>query len=911
MGILERKCVKRVLEDAGVGLWEMTLRTGELDVDEIGAELLGYTLAELTPVTVETWEELLHPDDRDRVMLQLQSSRREGGAFDCEYRMRHKDGSWVWFRGRGEVVSRTEEGEPLEMVGSYMEITRQKEVEEGLHRSNERFQSLMTNASEGFYLFELPEPMPTGLPVDEQVRRLYTGFMVECNDAQAQMYGYDTKDALIGKSLGELHGGTDVPENLAFLRDWIESGYRVTGSLSREIDRDGKTLWFSNNVTGVVEDGCLLRIWGTQTDITRIMESEMELRKSEKRYRKAQSVAHVGGWEYDIQTDTFWGSEEGKRIYGLEMSQEVFDAQEVMRLVVDRECVEQAMVNLIEHNRPYDIEFEIRTKDGEVKTIHSIAELIRDDDGDPVKVAGVLHDVTDRKLFDRKLQNRQQQYENLFMNAPDAIFVDIDDRISLINKAGLELFGVDDAEEVIGKSPIELFHPDYHEQIQERIHQLRDLGKAVPLEEWKIIRQDTGDVVDVNVVAAPFMFNDQPAIHVILRDITETKQLNARLRQAEKMEAIGALAGGIAHDFNNILSGILGSADLAFSKLPEDSGLRKHMRIIVQAADRAKALVQQILAFSRRAEEAKHPQKLGPIVREVIDLLRASLPSTIEIRSFIGADTRPVSADPTRIHEIIMNLGANSAHAMEYKGTLYISCEEFIADHKIKGVIGVVPAGPYSQITIRDTGYGMDEQTLSRIFDPFFTTKGPGEGTGMGMAVVYGIVQSHSGTIQVDSEPGVGTEVRVFLPQVHMQRPDDKDQERASNSGNETILLIDDESVIREVGAEMLMELGYTVKTAEDSEEALEIYHHSRAEIDLIITDQTMPGMTGMEFADVIRNEGDPIPIILSTGYSSVVDGDSIKEAGIDGFIAKPYRQNELATHVRTVLDEPRDPDEH
>ncbi len=848
----------------------------------------------------------MHPDDLC-VSNKLLEKHFAGELdwYDFECRMKHKNGHWVWIHSRGRLVSRSPDGKPLRMFGTHTDITRRKKVEEVLRISNERFNSLMENASEGFYLFETVEPIPVDLPVDEQIGRLYRGRVLECNDAQAAMYGYESRSDVIGRTLAELHGGSDIPENLAFSEDWIENGYSVTGAVSKELDKEGKEVWFSNNVTGVVEEGMLVRVWGTQTDVTSIMHTEARLRLSEERYKKAQAVAHVGSWEYELATDTFWGSEEGRQIYGLSMDVETFSGDDVMSRVLDRQRVEQAMADLVEHGKPYDIEFDILSG-GTHKTIHSIAELVTDKDGNPVKVTGVLHDVTEKKQSDQVLQDREQQYQNLFMNSPDAIFVNLSDKVSLINRAGLELFGAESEDQIVGKNPYELFHPDFHEQIRERIHHLRDLGEIVPLAEERIIRVDNGAVVDVDVVAAPFTFNGQWAIHVILRDITETKMLNERLRQAEKMEAIGSLAGGIAHDFNNILSGILGSADLAHVRLPPDSPIQKQVRIILQSADRAKDLVRQILSFSRQSTESRSNQQVAPIVKEAVELLRASLPSTIEIRTNIENDSRPIFADPTRIHEVVMNLATNAAHAMKQKGVLEISHEELHADQEICATSDTIPTGHYSVITVQDTGCGMDNETLSRIFEPFFTTKPIGEGTGMGMAVVYGIVKTYEGALDVNSSPGMGATIRVYLPKSSFLESEKASPHETLERGDESILFVDDEDTICRICADLLEDLGYAVHAIQESHAALSHFKETPDAFDLIITDQTMPGMTGIELIKAVRQIRQDIPIILCTGYAKMINEGKALEAGADAFIAKPYRQRNLAHRVRRLLDRRR-----
>ena len=393
----------------------------------------------------------------------------------------------------------------------------------------------------------------------------------------------------------------------------------------------------------------------------------------------------------------------------------------------------------------------------------------------------------------------------------------------------------------------------------------------------------------------------------INQDITETKKLNERLRQAEKMESIGTLAGGIAHDFNNILGAVIGYADMSLADVPPGSRLETNLRRILQGGARAGKLVNQILNFSRRAADEKSPQLLRPVIREVVEMMRASLPSTIEIRSSLARDSQPVLADPTRIHEIVMNLCTNAAQAMEdEKGLLEVLYEESDFQEEIEGRAGTVPPGSYSVITVRDNGRGMDEETLERVFEPFFTTKPLGRGTGMGMAVLFGIVQEHRGTVTVESTLGTGTTFRVYLPRCDDTREADTGKQGAAMvpGGTERIMVVDDEDIMIEMARDMLSELGYSVTALNDPVRALDTFRNNPNSFDLLVTDQTMPALPGMELARETRKIRPDLPIILCTGYSTLVDEEKALATGIDGFLTKPFRQRVIAYKIRFVLRE-------
>lgn len=387
------------------------------------------------------------------------------------------------------------------------------------------------------------------------------------------------------------------------------------------------------------------------------------------------------------------------------------------------------------------------------------------------------------------------------------------------------------------------------------------------------------------------------------QDITETKQLNERLRQAERMEALGTLAGGIAHDFNNALGGIIGYADMTLDDVPAESRSANNLKRILQGGNRAKELVGQILSFSRGAPEGRTPQYVRPVIKEVVELLRAGLPSSIEIRSTLARDTKPVMADPTRIHEIVMNLCTNAAQAMkDEKGVLEILHEESTVEEEIVGRAGTVPPAVYSVITVRDNGSGMDEETLAHAFEPFYTTKAHGEGTGMGLAVLFGIVQSHGGTVTVESRLNQGTTFRVYLPKCRGEYREEVQSTAPPARGTERIMFVDDEKTMSDLAHEMLTDLGYAVTAFNDSTTALATFRRNPSAFDLLFTDQTMPGISGRELAAEIRRVRPELPIILCTGFSRQVDEKSALIEGIDGFIRKPFRKRDVADRIRSVL---------
>jgi CheY-like chemotaxis protein len=374
------------------------------------------------------------------------------------------------------------------------------------------------------------------------------------------------------------------------------------------------------------------------------------------------------------------------------------------------------------------------------------------------------------------------------------------------------------------------------------------------------------------------------------------------------MEALGTLAGGIAHDFNNILTGVIGHAEMASFKTDEESPVRHHILQVLDAGSRAKDLVKQILAFSRQTEQEYSPVEVGIIVKEALKLLRASLPTTIEIIRDIAPDTGLVLADPTQVHQVLMNLCSNAAHAMrETGGSLNVSLGEVDLDSTDVSLCSHLEPGRYLKLEVADTGHGMARETLERIFDPFFTTKRQGEGTGMGLSVVYGIVKSHCGAIYASSEPGRGSRFTVLLPVVGKVQQVGSEvpvPQFCCPGGSEHILLVDDEEALVSVGREIMQHLGYRVTPMTSSSAALEAFRTQPDTFDLVVTDQTMPQMTGIELAKSLFQTRPGLPIILCTGYSDIVSSETAIAAGIREFMTKPYVLRDFALTIRRVLDE-------
>lgn len=396
----------------------------------------------------------------------------------------------------------------------------------------------------------------------------------------------------------------------------------------------------------------------------------------------------------------------------------------------------------------------------------------------------------------------------------------------------------------------------------------------------------------------------QRAYDQLKTEVGEREQAETQLRQAQKMEALGTLTGGIAHDFNNILAAVIGFTELLKDRALKGSREEHYHQRVFEAGLRGRELIRQMLAFSRKTELDKKPIRLGSVVKETIRFLRASIPTTVRVQTDIRSESALVFADPTQMQQVLMNLCTNAAHAMQKTGgVLHVELSDFNASEFDEAPLPVKP-GPYVRLTVSDTGTGISSDIIGKIFDPFFTTKAAGEGTGLGLSVVLGIVRQHDGHITVTSEPGNGSVFNVYLPKLAERLLIDTSSREHIPAGSERVLLIDDEETLAEMGQEMLEELGYRVTTRTSSTEALALIRSDPSKFDLVITDQTMPDVTGVDLAREIIAVDAQMPIIMCTGFSHVVDSETAKQAGIRAFAMKPLTKGEIARVVRKVLDE-------
>lgn len=435
----------------------------------------------------------------------------------------------------------------------------------------------------------------------------------------------------------------------------------------------------------------------------------------------------------------------------------------------------------------------------------------------------------------------------------------------------------------------------YYEYVEE--HLTNSKKASIKIHKWVIVSLFSMTILAIFVIIWAVTLKV-----AIKKKTNDLKMFNERMSRTQKMNAMGQMAGGIAHDFNNVLGAIIGFTELSLEQVSKDSNVYRYLTGIKKGGARAKDLVAQILTFSRQEEEKLLPLNLKPIIMELMEMLKATIPSSVELVNNYESESSPVLADATKIHEVIMNLSMNAVHAMEEKGTLTIHLREKRVDRALSGIIDTITPGNYTVIEVSDTGSGMSKEQLLKVFEPFYTTKVEGHGTGLGLSVVYGIMRSHKGDIQVESNLGVGTKFKLFFPKTDITVDKKNKNDMPVYRGTENILIVDDEELLVEMNSILFSDLGYNVTTCTDSLEALKLFKANPSAFDALITDQTMPNLTGDELSKEILQINRNFPIILCTGFSSKINERITKSIGIKRFFKKPIDKNELAKAVREVL---------
>ena len=556
---------------------------------------------------------------------------------------------------------------------------------------------------------------------------------------------------------------------------------------------------------------------------------------------------------------------------------------------------------------PIDEEYRIRTKDGAWRHWTDRGVPILDEQGRPVKWIGVCADITERRQAEKSLRESEERCRYLAEGAMEAIFINKEGICLEANQAAADMFGYESTEAIKGIFGTDVIAPESHELV--RAHMLTNSSEPYDA----VGRHKNGATFPVSIKAKTMNYKDEGPVRVtIVRDITGRKRaeeekahLEAQLRQSQKIEAIGNLASGVAHDINNMLAAVMGLASILQMDIDPDDPSQEEVEGILSACNKGHELTRNLLGFARKGRIRKERVSLNRLIGELVNLLKRTISKQIDLEIRLKKELALVEGDPGQLNQLLFNLALNASDAMAGRGALLISTEEVVLDERAVSVYRDIRPGPFVRLRVRDTGAGMDEETREHAFEPFFTTKPVGKGTGLGLSMVYGMVKNHGGFVQLDSKKGRGTMVTVYLPALDSRErepalPRPKQLATLENGG--TILLVDDEAFVRNSGRRLLGRLGFTVLTAENGQEALDLYAARQEEIRLVLLDLIMPVMAGEEAFTRLKQFDPSVRILLSSGYSREGMAEKLLARGALGFLSKPYNMEQLSAELSRTL---------
>jgi PAS domain S-box-containing protein len=818
------------------------------------------------------------PEDLPQVKEKIRGLTPERPAETHEHRVVTTNGSIAWQQWTHRGIF-DDNGRLIELQSVGTDITDRKRAERALRLT----QFAVDRAADAIFWLR-PD-----------------GRLIYVNDAACESTGY-MRDELLSMTVLDID--TDFSDQR--LQDLVEE-ISANGScsfISHHRSKHGR-IFPIEVVANYLEFDGQDYVVALARDITERQETERVLRDNEERLKVLFEFAPDACFLTDLQGVLLDGNRATEVITGFGRDElrgkSLFDVD-----ILSLDDLPKATASLMEsaRGRPVGpVEYVLTRRDGTRVTVEIRTYPVR------IKkqhlVLAIARDITERREAEQALRQSEADLRALVDHATYGIYRSTPaGRFLSVNPTLVSMLGYDDENQVLGLDIESQLYLTPQER--KRVLELCTAeGRFDGIEtEWQ--RRD-GTPIQVRVSGRPVFgeTGDLACFEVFVMDVSEQRMLEEQLRQAQKMEAIGQLTGGIAHDFNNLLSVILLNAEFVASALKGGQpAMLPDVQEIEAAARKAAAMTKQLLGFSRRADLLMVPTNIGRVVRELFPMVRRLLPETIDVEIDVRSDHAIAVADTGAVEQMLLNLATNARDAMKQGGKLRVEVSGAHLDHAYCSLNPSARPGNYVCLSVADTGTGMDAATRARIFDPFFTTKPLGEGTGLGLAMIYGLIKQHGGHVMVYSEPGDGTTFRLYFPAAQVDSSSEKDRESTGGlfGGSETILLVEDETALRRTGRRILEKYGYTVIDAADGEQALKIYEERRAEIDLIVCDLVMPRMSGAEFYKTLRRMGDPVKFILASGYSEKEAERRTLDASVP-FVQKPWRLDELLSRLRQQLD--------
>ena len=636
-------------------------------------------------------------------------------------------------------------------------------------------------------------------------------------------------------------------------------------------------------------------------------QAETALRESREQLQAIINNALLGVYQVTAEGKLIFANPRMATILGYASPEELIaQVADISQLYVDPQDRQNNLQDLFDRGFIADRRMRFLRKDGQTIWVQ-VSARVAAEIPDRQVLEGFLLDITEQVHSEDALKESEARYRSLVEMSPEAVLLHIKGQIVYINPQGARLLGAESPSEIIGKGVLDIVHPDYQEILRQRLEDVAAKGEPVPPMEQHYCRLD-GQTIMVEATGTRIVYAGATAVLSILRDITadkkaeqERRELESKFQQAQKMEAIGTLAGGIAHDFNNLLTGIRGRISLMLEDIEADHPHEAHLREIETYVRSASDLTRQLLGYARGGKYEVTPVDPNALVNQSVNLFGRTH-KEIRIQVKAQEDIWTVEVDRTQIEQVLLNLYVNAWQAMAGPGELHLETGNVLLEEAFVRPYNV-NQGRYVKIAVRDTGPGIDPGTLQRIFEPFFTTKELSRGTGLGLASAYGIIKNHAGIITADSEPGKGATFTLFLPASEKSMPAERKSLSEIAHGSGTLLLVDDEKLILDLGSIMLARLGYNVLTAEGGPQGLQLYEARQEDIALVILDMIMPGMEGGEVYDRLRKIDPEVKVLLSSGYSLDGEATKILQRGCNGFVQKPFDLGELSRKISAILN--------
>lgn len=855
-----------------------------LDASQSALNLLGYTRQDIPSLNLIS----LISRDQLPLMEQCLEELYQTGTqkHPAQFHLHCHTGRFIWLETTALTLYKN--GEPYAVQGIARDITRSKVAENVLRRDKERYQNILDSIAEAYFEVDLD------------------GYISFFNASSLKISGY-TFEELMGMHFSKLLDDKNTPKVVRAFRGICDTG-RTRNIFGWEmIRKNGEKAYIEASISLLRDTaGNLTGFKGVIRDVTERKKTEEALHKSEERYRLLAENSSDVIWTMSLDGTFTYISPSVQALSG-------FTPEEAIQIPLDKYVVPESLERVAseledqlsrpDHLRSPSQVLELRqyTKDGSIIDIEATTTWILDDAGQPVGLQGSTRDISDRKKAEEALRLSEERFRDLARLLPETVYeTDATGRFTFVNEAAFEKFGYTREDFEHGLNIFDTIVPTDHDKGVSNIKQIIE-GTHLGLSEYLAVRSD-GSTFPALVHSAAIIRGGNPVgLRGFLVDISDKKDLEKQLIRAQRMEAIGTLAGGIAHDFNNLLMGVLGNVSLLQMDETLSQAQKTRLQNMEQYIQWGSDLTRQLLGFARGGKYEVKPTHLGAFIQNSAEMFGRTK-KEVHIHYSLEENLWPADVDQGQIEQVLLNLYVNAWHAMPQGGDLFLSAKNVYLNDEHVRPHGVIP-GKYVMISVRDTGTGMDAETKNRVFEPFFSTKERGRGTGLGLASAYGIIKNHGGFITVESELGVQTTFTFYLPasngQVEMKTP--RCEEMAH--GRETILIIDDEEMIIQVGSEMLSYLGYKVFSANSGKQGIEIFRNNKETIDMVILDMIMPDMGGKETFEQLKDIDPSVKILLSSGYSLEGQANEIMEKGCVGFLQKPFNIKNLSQRLRNALE--------